>query len=232
MLKKKGFTLIELLVVIAIIAVLMGVLMPALQTVKRQGYAVVCRSNMKQIGLAANMYAEDYKNKVPRGLVYDTSATWFELFMPYLAQKGTGTANSDYRTVKIYRCKAYPEKTQTVCYIINGWKFRGPTDMVGDQEGDATKIDDVKHPSKVIYLSDYEYIPGKTIIIKQAGQVGIENCDIRKVDDLAYNLKGEINPERRVPLDRHANGGNILYFDWSVGHLDAKEIVIDRFRIN
>jgi len=56
---RKGFTLIELLVVIAIIAVLMAILMPALQRVKKQARDILCRSNLNQYGLVARMYLDD-----------------------------------------------------------------------------------------------------------------------------------------------------------------------------
>jgi len=63
--KRQGFTLIELLVVIAIIALLMAILMPALQKVKEQGRKIVCSNNQKQIGISLTMYGSDYDGKLP-----------------------------------------------------------------------------------------------------------------------------------------------------------------------
>jgi len=63
--KRKGFTLIELLVVIAIIALLMAILMPALQRVKKQVWTILCRSNLNQYGLAARMYLDDNEGGFP-----------------------------------------------------------------------------------------------------------------------------------------------------------------------
>jgi prepilin-type N-terminal cleavage/methylation domain-containing protein/prepilin-type processing-associated H-X9-DG protein len=57
--KKKGFTLIELLVVISIIALLLSILMPALSAVKERARFVVCKSNLRQLGVAAATYAAD-----------------------------------------------------------------------------------------------------------------------------------------------------------------------------
>ena len=226
--KRYAFTLIELLVVIAIIAVLMGILVPVLRKVRKEGYRVVCLNNLKQIGLGANMYAQSNNYMVPRGLIYATSPTWFELFMPYLSQKPTG---GDYRSVDIYRCPGYPNKNQTVCYVINGWGFSSPTDMVGTQLEKPTNINSLKQASKSIYLTDYEFIDEQTTpIITKAQQTGIETCDIRQETDLAYKYDGTISETRRVPLDRHNRGANILFFDWSVGHLEAQKITVDLFR--
>jgi len=64
--KTKAFTLVELLVVIAIIALLMGILMPALARVRAVAYRMVCGANLSGIGKAMLIYANDYEDELPR----------------------------------------------------------------------------------------------------------------------------------------------------------------------
>lgn len=65
--KSKAFTLIELLVVIAVIAVLMGILMPALSRAREQGKRAVCMSHLKQMQLAWTIYADENDGKIVNG---------------------------------------------------------------------------------------------------------------------------------------------------------------------
>jgi prepilin-type N-terminal cleavage/methylation domain-containing protein len=72
--KTKGFTLVELLVVIAIIALLMGILMPALSRVRQLAFRLTCGTNLAGVGKAMLVYANDYADELPRA--GDRTSVW------------------------------------------------------------------------------------------------------------------------------------------------------------
>lgn len=223
-----GFTLIELLVVIAIIAILASMLLPALSRAKGKAHTTKCFNNLRQLGLATQLYAMDFEDNVP-GDTYGSGFFFANLLAPYVDQEidpsqfqQGAVLYEAYSQIPVFQCpglKKKPGQSEpfTLHYTINSIDFNryrksGEYDAIPFQ-----KITSIPGYSEVAYLAE----------INDDGGLqprGFGGWNIWSPDHTPYNARGIANNNPRMIRhddNRHQGQTTLVFLD---GHTETRNL--------
>lgn len=226
--RRLGFTLIELLVVIAIIAILAGMLLPALSRAKGKANTTKCFNNLRQLGIGVQMYAMDFDDSVP-GDTYGGGYFFANLLAPYVDQKidpsqfqKGDVLYEAYRRIEIYHCPSVRKKPTQIRpfalhYTINSIDFNRFRSSGTYEAVPYQKITSIPGYVNTAYLME----------INDDGQLqpqGYGGWNIWNVDQTTYHPNEKPNKSPRMIRwddERHGGQTTFVFLD---GHTETRSL--------
>lgn len=226
----RAFTLIELLVVVAIIGILASLLLPALARARRSAYSAECRNNLRTLGLAQRMYADDF-DRYPMAVGvavagFDSQwgvlamSDWKDTLVPYVGVQRDNFA-SKAATMRTLRCPLVVGKVDGArgnsqyAYNASGTaRFQSASDLGLGGHSDGTTVrptpeSRVRAPSEMIAIGDVE--PGTTSELPPG-------FSPRRIFSGSSWFDVCSNDRTRWPGNPHAGAANLLFVD---GHVES-----------
>jgi len=238
-----GFTLIELLVVISIIAVLMSVMVPALQKARESAKTVVCQANEKQQGLAIQLYAQDNSNTMmpmqTGGTTDGTAMLWMYYIAPYInSEKGAKTQKDGgywletdvESTLTLFKCPAQTDKFYYNWYVKYGVNPIHATNFATNPAR-KIKITQINKLDQRLIVADSMDKDPKYITLDRTtatlraketkynplyGQLGLQVFAYEHLEPVA------------LVADRHNRGSNALFLDGRVQWLKYEDLMFKK----
>jgi prepilin-type N-terminal cleavage/methylation domain-containing protein/prepilin-type processing-associated H-X9-DG protein len=218
---RRAFTLIELLVVVSIIAVLAGMLLPAIGLVRGAALGMRCGNNLAQIHIASGVYSEEWNGMLVPSYTGSISwKFWYDLLADYLDEAQTISTPSRGRILR--GCPGWLSSTAFASLPVAGWQWQQysgycETIFLSPQSGSPPYADCTTYsPAN---FADYLDNPVSRLTKRSARPF------IYDTNGAAFGMAGwSMTQQQIADMQRHRGLANVLFFDGHVGAMTRAQI--------